>query len=382
MGKVLVLDAQLRSSLAVIRSLGSKGIEVTAGSECRSALGLYSKYCSLRKIYPSPRTEPDAFIHWLRRLVQQESFDCIIPSQTDTVHLLLKHRESLESFTRIPPPDVKVFSVVYDKQRFFKAAAKHRCPIPTTYEPAPIEELLEEIHQYPVIVKPALYHSFGIAQCRSSDELVNAYAKLTRLYGPCVVQEYIPNGGEYGVYTLFDEQSLPLALSVQKRVRTLHGYGGLSTLRKTVRYEELVHIAFRLLKSLRWSGVAMVEFRIDKNTGQPRVLEVNPRLWGSLQLAIEAGVDFPYLLYAFTMGEPCPSVLDYKMNIDCRWMLGDVIGFLRCSEKRHHVESFLDPTIPSDIFSLHDLKPVLFSIFTLSNMFEKEQRHGILKTMA
>jgi len=374
MGKVLVLDAQLRSSLAVIRSLGKTGLEVTAGSESRSGIGLYSKYTATKIIYPNPRASPDIFLQWLRNLVQKKSYDCIIPSHTYTVFLLTKYRDLLEPYTKIPPPDFKIFFTAYDKQRLFEVAAKHQIPIPLTYDPESLDTLIGRIQRYPVVVKPARRHSLGIAVCQSPYELRESYKHFTSLYGPCVVQDYIPNGGEFGVYTLFNERSEPVALTVQQRIRTLHDYGGFSTSRRTVENEELVRIAFQLLRLLRWSGVAMVEFRVDKNTGQPKVIEINPRLWGSLQLAIEAGVDFPHLLYRFTVGEKLTPALNYEKNVECRWLLGDVAGFLRCHNKIRELQSFLNPTIHSDILSYDDLKPTLFSLFTLSNTSEKEPR--------
>ena len=102
-----------------------------------------------------------------------------------------------------------------------------------------------------------------------------------------LVQEYIPNGGELGVYTLFDNQSVPRALSVQRRLRSYPVSGGPSTLRETIRNDAsrlATDIAFRLLTKMQWTGVAMVEFRIDARDGMPKLMEVNPRFWGSLQL--------------------------------------------------------------------------------------------------
>lgn len=369
MGKVLVLDGHLRSSLAVVRSLGKRGVEVTVGSENRLGLALYSKYASSMVLYPSPRLATDRFLAWLRTLVKTIPYDCVLPSHTDTMYILAKHREQLEAFTSIPPPPFDVFVAAYDKQRLFEVAKKYRIPIPTTYDARP--SLPGQIERYPVVVKASRRHSMGIAVCRNAKELVNAYPKLSKRYGPCVVQEYVPNGGEFGVYTLLDEHSVPLSLVVQQRIRTLHGYGGLSTLRRTIESDELVRIAFRLLKHLHWSGVAMVEFRVDTATGQPKVLEVNPRLWGSLQLAVEAGVDFPSLLYDFTLGQAAVPDLRYRTGVECRWFLGDVLGFLRCGRKMRELRSFLNPKIPLDIFSWHDIKPALFSVYLLSNSYER-----------
>ena len=58
----------------------------------------------------------------------------------------------------------------------------------------------------------------------------------------------------------------------------------------------LVERSRRLLEHFGWQGVAMVEYKVDERTGTPMLMEINGRFWGSLQLAVDAGVDFPRLL--------------------------------------------------------------------------------------
>jgi predicted ATP-grasp superfamily ATP-dependent carboligase len=53
-------------------------------------------------------------------------------------------------------------------------------------------------------------------------------------------------------------------------------------------------------------------------------MEINGRLWGSLQLAIDAGVDFPRLLVSCAMGARVPSVTRYRVGVRSRWFWGDV----------------------------------------------------------
>lgn len=67
----------------------------------------------------------------------------------------------------------------------------------------------------------------------------------------------------------------------------------------------------------------MVEFKVAED-GTPYLMEINTRFWGSLQLAIDAGVDFPYLLYQLACGEKPEPVVRYKSGIRLRWLLGDL----------------------------------------------------------
>ena len=86
--------------------------------------------------------------------------------------------------------------------------------------------------------------------------------------------------------------------------------------------------ADRLLEGVRFHGVAMVEFRYDERTGQCWLLEVNPRFWGSLALAIQSGVDFPYLLYRMATEGDVEPVTTYRTGRVVRWLLGDVGAFV------------------------------------------------------
>lgn len=83
--------------------------------------------------------------------------------------------------------------------------------------------------------------------------------------------------------------------------------------------------ALKMLKELNWNGVAMIEFKIDSRDNIPKLLEINGRFWGSLQLAISSGVDFPYLLFKTIIGEDVEPILDYRKGIKCRYLLGDIV---------------------------------------------------------
>jgi predicted ATP-grasp superfamily ATP-dependent carboligase len=375
---VLVVDARLKASLAVIRSLGKKNINITAGSEIKSAIGLYSKYCSKKHLYPNPRMYPQAFIEDLLRMVKNKTYDCIISTDTYTTFLLAQHKSLFQGYTKIMPPDFQVFINAFDKKLLLKTAIKNDVNCPATYFADDIDEIISSIQHYPVVIKPARRHGVKIAICHTPSELHVTQKEMSKKYGPCLLQEYIPNGGEFGVYTLFDTDSEPLALTVQKRIRSLNSYGGISTLRKTVKNDKLVDIAFHLLKTIHWSGVAMVEFRIDERDGTPKLMEINPRFWGSLQLSILSGVDFPYLFYKLIMDEKQTSTLNFKEGIQCRWFFGDITRLIRCPDKLKTILDLLQPTINDDVISIKDPKPTIASVFSPWSLSDDEPRNDTI----
>ena len=92
----------------------------------------------------------------------------------------------------------------------------------------------------------------------------------------------------------------------------------------------LEQMAHALLSSLNWHGLAMVEFKYNPTTKQAWFIEINPRLWGSVHLAISAGVEFPYLHYlCATKGAVAARSYHATRTIaypwKSRWYLGDCI---------------------------------------------------------
>jgi hypothetical protein len=78
----------------------------------------------------------------------------------------------------------------------------------------------------------------------------------------------------------------------------------------------------------------MVEFRVDRRSGRTSLMEVNGRFWGSLQLAIDAGLDFPYAYYRMTCGELVAVQSDYAVGIRSRWLVGDMLHVARVMRGR------------------------------------------------
>jgi biotin carboxylase len=127
-----------------------------------------------------------------------------------------------------------------------------------------------------------------------------------------------------GVFLLVWDGTLKAAFC-HRRLREKPPSGGVSVYRESIPLDKpLVEKCLTLLRELKWQGVAMVEFKIDQRDGQPKLMEVNGRFWGSLQLAIDAGINFPLMLYRLGCGEDVPAQFGYKVGVKSRWLLGDL----------------------------------------------------------
>ena len=384
MPKVLVLDAQMRNSLAIIRSLGKKGFKVDAGEETRFATGFFSRYCAGHIVYPSPTKHPDEFTAYVLDVVKSGNYDVIFPVTDATVIPIVKQKAEFAEHTIVPFADYQTVVKAIDKTQTLKIAMENDIPCPKTYfidYYDDLEEIKDDV-EYPVVVKPDRgFGARGVFLCNSTDELFKRCKHVHDRYGPFLVQGYIPKGDEMGVYTLFDFNSKPCALSVQRRIRSYPVSGGPSTLRETIKDERAVDLAFRLLKAMKWSGVAMVEFRVDPGDGIPRLMEVNPRFWGSLQLSILSGVDFPFMLYKLVTDGYIEPDLDYKTGVKCRWLLpGDIFWLFSAPNKLRNLKEFIKFNTNYDIPSLDDPGPTFgFMMAAARYLFDKEMWRFIIR---
>ncbi|OHB36386.1 MAG: hypothetical protein A2099_06805 [Planctomycetes bacterium GWF2_39_10] len=383
MGRVLILDGMWNKSLAAVRSFGRKGFYVTAGERTRLAAAIFSKYCSRRWIYSSPVISPVDFLKDLEAELKEGKYDVIFPMEFSTQVLLTDtaNRQRIERYTRLPFADVNIARKVHDKAFIMQYARERGFGIPTTFVVNDIEQLaaIAKETAYPVLIKPRNSSgSRGIVYVKEKEELLTLYLKVHKEYPFPIIQEYIPDGGEvYGVGLLFNFQSEIRASFVYKRLRSHPVRGGPSTLRESVKREDVREIAGSLMKSFQWTGIAHVEFKIDPRDRKPKLLEVNPRFWGSLQLAVESGIDFPFLLFKLAMEGDIGPVMDYNVGVRCRWLIpGDLLHFIKNPERLRLKPSFFDFKIKDDILSLSDPMPVIGRLASvLTFLYDKEMKN-------
>jgi len=378
MYKVFVTDAGLRNTVAAIRSLGKKGIQVVGGEDSPFAIGFFSKYCKKRVIYPSPKNNSGEWLKFMLRELSRGGYNMLLPMDDDTVVLVAKNKELLSRYTKIPIPDYETLMRAKDKAKTYAYALKNDIPCPKTYFINFLDdarELGSEI-EFPVVIKPKdSSGSRGIVYVKDKRTLYNEYLRVHRRYQFPLIQEYIPPGGTaYGVFALLNKNSKERAIFVHKRIREFPISGGPSTLRESVFKPDLVQLGLKLLKSMGWYGIAMVEFKEDPRDGIVKLMEVNPRFWGSLELSIFSGVDFPYLLYRMVMDGDVGSVTSYKVGVKCRWLLpGDILHFLTNPERftmKPSFFKFFDKNMRYDILSFRDPGPTIgFFISFFRNLF-------------
>ena len=329
---VLLTDAQQRKTLAVARSLGSRGIKVITAEETRFTPASFSKYCSKHLVSPNPQKEPELYYEWLQDTLTKYPCELLIPMDDATMQIATEHREALEGYCAVALPPDESYKIAADKGLAIRAANEAGLTCPETLMPDNLGELSEmaKMITYPAVIKPRKSSgSRGIRVVRNQESLLDTYLYVHREYPYPLIQEYVDTGNRYDVCLFYDKIHQPKAGFVQKEIRHFPLEMGPSTVQESVYYPELLEMSLLLMKKLKWCGVVELEFMLDKTNQKINFMEINPRFWGSLQMAIYAGVDFPWLTYKLFTNASVEEAWSYKTGLKCRWLLpGDILHFL------------------------------------------------------
>lgn len=375
--RILVTDAEQRKSVPIVRALGRHGLRVVCGESSRWSMGFYSRYCTERYVYPKPEDE-DQFVEWLIQKAKERAFNILFPIDERTMNPVTKHLTELKKYLHVPVVEYPTYMIARDKWQTAETAQKVGIPAPKTWCFFSVDEMHDKRNevQFPCVIKPrSSTGSRGIRYVSTPKDFDRCYHEVHRAYPFPLVQEFLPPGGDtFGVEMLVDHGNV-VAHFMHRRLREFPVQGGPSTLRESVYDKELVQKAERLLTSIGWHGVAMVEFKVDPRDGISKLMEINPKFWGSIALAIAAGVDFPVLLYRLVKGEKIEARPPYRLNVRCRWLLpGDILHFMTNPDRWKLKPSFFDFHGEfDDLLEKGDLGPVYGMLLGFGSRFFNKQ---------
>ena len=329
-----VTDGFWRKSVAAVRGLGRAGIAASVGESTRLAPALWSRFAAATCVYPSPWRSPDRFIARLAAECTARGVRTLIVPEEETLAVVLGRAEALPAGTKLIGGPRAAFERARDKWHAIEAARALGLPVPWTRAPTTEAERVAAVAEAPLpaVVKPRVGSGAkGVRYVATREALAGALADVERAHGPALIQERLPAGAEgIGTSLLLDDEGRVRASFAHRRLREYPVTGGAATLAESIHAPDLVDAAAHLCQALGLTGFAMVEWRRDLRDGVATLLEVNPRLWGSLALAIEAGVNFPALAHAMATGAPPAPPPTYRAGARCRFLVpGDVMHYLR-----------------------------------------------------
>jgi predicted ATP-grasp superfamily ATP-dependent carboligase len=328
---VLLLDGHTNQALACVRSLGRAGYDVYVASHRRWPLASWSRFS--RGAFRLAGESIPAFAA-VRSWARARGVRFVLPLTERACRLCNAEREAWEQAGIVVGcgPD-EMLDGAFDKAQTVARAAACGIPVPATRFPESLEEAHAAARElgFPCVVKARFSNAWDgksflpdrppahIPGPEELDALVTA--RRQNSWWPHL-QQYVSGHGK-AVSALCDHGQV-VAWSAHERLREVRPTGSGSSLRRSTPLDpRLVAPAAHLLRQLNWHGPAMVEFR-DDGVHAPWLMEVNGRFWGSLQLAIASGVDFPAMWVRMLGGQTAAPRNGYQSGVTLRWLAGDV----------------------------------------------------------
>lgn len=377
--RILVLDGEHRSALAALRTLGRKGHQVFSGSQLKRTVCSFSKYCKGSVRYSSPYNNRLQFIDDIKDHLEKLRIDILLAMTDATMYRILQHENEIRKLVVLPVVSFDQYKSASDKCNLMKMAQRLKVEYPQTQYFSKAEEALlkKEQFEYPLVLKPQSsiielenhLVSCSVSIIDSPQMLHHVLTSRIYYHYPFMVQNLVRGEG-MGVFVLCSNGELK-ACCAHKRIREKPPWGGVSVVSESMTPDQSVlKNASVLLKDLKWDGVAMVEFKKDSAENIPRLMEINARFWGSLQLSIDAGIDFPNLLVNM-YGDPQSKHELQMCNTRLRWLMGDldnlIINFKRGNFKtriklfKSFIGEFFQGSKIED-FRYSDFKPFLWNL--------------------
>jgi predicted ATP-grasp superfamily ATP-dependent carboligase len=392
---VAMLDAAERQSLVCVRSWGSAGLRVGAFGP-PGAPAFSSRWCAASAVLPPATQTPRQLVDAILEKVESYRPGVVVPAHDGTIEALRLFRAEVEARTRIAMASEPAMRIAISKPLTLELAESLGILVPAGVTVASEHDVGDALHAVglPAVVKPAQswVERDGVRQRIISTVAVDRRGVLAAVRAASeagsavVLQPWLPGARE--AVSVFYAEGRIWARFVQVAHRMNPPLGGSSVLRESIPPPpDIVDAAERLIRAAGLEGYSEIEFRRDA-AGRPVLMEINPRLSASIEIAVRSGVDFPMLIHRWAAGHPLSPVPGYRFGVRMRWLGGDV-RWLRAVIKEQGLpdspptaravgtfsRDFLRPAA-YDYANLRDLRPLV----TATRMFLRRgitmARHG------
>ncbi|RKY12507.1 MAG: hypothetical protein DRP65_00950 [Planctomycetota bacterium] len=376
--KILLTDGGLKHTLAALRYLSFKGHEVSVLGNNR-ACSRFSRYVNRYICYnPQSNFGIEHYCSVLLEEIRKHKYDLLIPIGSWSVECVSKYAEQINHYTKTIVADNKKIRMALNKRLSHDFVASIGVPVPTTFFPQKIEEIesFSAKVKYPVVIKAIMETGGSIVDyAYDQSDLQNKYNLMCRENSFStdnlpMLQEYIDGTG-WGFFALY-QNGVCKQVFMHRRIREFPPSGGFSCCAESVFNEELKYYGLKILDHLKWHGIVMVEFRRRRADNKFFFLELNPKFWGSLELALASGANFPDLIARIAAGEESGYSETYNVGLRFHWPLdGDIKhAFKKPAHAGSIIRDCLNPSVKSNIY-FADPMPVIIQFAQMLVMLFK-----------
>jgi predicted ATP-grasp superfamily ATP-dependent carboligase len=315
------------TGLTAARCLGREGISVRGFDVAAGRAGFRSRYCKA-EVCPDPLQQPEELVRFLSRKVGGASQKAVLFPTSDAFFLFLsRHRARLADNFVMSLPAEAVAEGVVNKRGLYELAAAHGSAFPKSYFPRTYDEALaiQGSLRYPAFIKPYWGHQWrghfgGLHKgfkVRSPDEFLDRFREVLASGHPALVQSYITSADDnlLSLSLYLSQTGEVLAAFPRRQVRQYPPNSGTVTLAISERNPELVADGTRFCRSIGYRGIAGLEYKRDREDGQYKLLDFNPRLMLSDALTAYCGMNLALLQYLDLTGQRPAACREYREGV-------------------------------------------------------------------
>ena len=295
---VLVPDADDWLTLRVLRCLGQESIfKNHILSKKKMPLSRFSRHCT--SFHLNNSRNDDEWIEEINKLIAKFQINIILPVTVQGVELISKNRNKISKSALIPPlAEPEKIALTNDKLEFHKFLIEEGLPSLPTINAGISGENIQKTNldsiEFPALLKPASESGgFGIVKVEDVNELERAWqdTRISKNHN-YILQSYIP-ADHYGL-SIYSREGDIIAYTLYHSLLHSNPYR-IGILMEFENDDRIINLGKQLISKLKWSGVANIDFLVDKRDKSVKILEFNPRFWQSLLGSANAGVNFPVL---------------------------------------------------------------------------------------
>lgn len=315
----LITDVHLRSVVAGIRALGQAGVPILSVAPSRSGAGLRSRWTTRTVVAPDPARDEHGFTRAITALAAEHGPLVVYPGRERSIDAVLSTWHELGTKAVMAYPGAGPLEQLRDKRRLEELAHDVGLSAPATLACATAAEMLSIRLPTPCVLKPVV-PSPALRTARILETQPALRAALLTVPGdqPLLVQAHV-RGNLHSVAVVVGRDGRLVERFQQIAIRTWPVTAGASALARSVPPDEdLATRVGRMLASVGYWGMAQVQLFGDGD--DLSVIDVNPRFFGSLPLALASGVNLPAAWHAVATGAPTGAPSAYRAGVTYRWL--------------------------------------------------------------
>ena len=379
--RVLLIDGGSRQVLPMIKGFALHGCHVSVYCSSKTDVGYVYKYTTEKILGVFNHEDVVGTYEGIKKTIVEGKYDLVVPTNDFAANILAIHKDEFSKFSYISVNSMEIFQIAKDKLQTMKICMDNRIPCPKTAMFSDLSSFDDSGWIYPLVIKPrSSYGANGFNVVEDRESLERLFPLTEKKFGAALVQEYVPQtSSQYQVELFMGRDGECKSFILMDKLRWYPINGGSSTINVTVKDENIKNDCITLMKALGWVGYASLDLIRDPRDGVAKILEINPRINGTVKICFTCGIDIALQFLEEAKGNDITEFPDYPTGAYLRYIHMDVLWFLKSKNRFLAKPSFFSfKNTVDEIFSWEDLKPFfVYSISCVKKLLNDKKKRSV-----